>query len=70
MIITIDNRESIAWDQLLKKCYDKGFHSILIEGGTAVFSDAISAGVVNELNLFLAPKLLGEKDAKSFLELP
>ena len=40
----------------------------MIEGGTTLFSSAIEAGIVDQLLLFMAPKLMGEEDAKSVFE--
>lgn len=43
----------------------KGIDSILLEGGGVLNYSAVSAGIVNEVQIFIAPKLLGGKDAKS-----
>ena len=56
------------WDKILTESYKKGFQSIMIEGGTTLFSSAIEAGIVDQLLLFMAPKLMGEEDAKSVFE--
>ena len=61
-------QHQIDWDAILDRCYEHEFHSILIEGGSHVFSSAIEAGIVNQLYLFMAPKLMGEKNAKSVFE--
>lgn len=64
----LETQDQIDWDAILDRCYENGFHSILIEGGAHIFSSAIEAGIVNQLYLFMAPKLMGEKHAKSVFE--
>ena len=54
---------------MFRYCYQEGISSILLEGGTTLFSSAISNQIVNQLLLFYAPKLIGEADAKSLLHL-
>lgn len=44
---------------------EKVIDSILIEGGSAVHSSAVKAGIVNELDIFVAPKIFGGKNAIS-----
>lgn len=61
--------DDIDWTTLFRYCYQEGISSILLEGGTTLFSSAISNQIVNQLLLFYAPKLIGEADAKSLLHL-
>ncbi|MGH7255277.1 MAG: bifunctional diaminohydroxyphosphoribosylaminopyrimidine deaminase/5-amino-6-(5-phosphoribosylamino)uracil reductase RibD [Nitrospirales bacterium] len=51
----------------LKKLVALGATSVLIEGGAEVNASALREGVVNRLVLYVAPRLLGGQDAKSFL---
>ncbi|WP_281418832.1 bifunctional diaminohydroxyphosphoribosylaminopyrimidine deaminase/5-amino-6-(5-phosphoribosylamino)uracil reductase RibD [Vallitalea pronyensis] len=44
---------------------DRGIDSVLIEGGSSVSSSALEAGVVDEVMMFIAPKIIGGKHAKS-----
>lgn len=44
---------------------ERGIDSVLIEGGSLVSSSALEAGVVDEVMLFVAPKIIGGEDAKS-----
>ena len=43
----------------------KGIDSILLEGGGALNYSCIEADVVNEVQVFVAPKMLGGKEAKT-----
>jgi diaminohydroxyphosphoribosylaminopyrimidine deaminase/5-amino-6-(5-phosphoribosylamino)uracil reductase len=42
--------------------------SLLIEGGGTVAANALSAGIVNKLVYFLAPRLMGGSDGKAVFE--
>jgi diaminohydroxyphosphoribosylaminopyrimidine deaminase/5-amino-6-(5-phosphoribosylamino)uracil reductase len=42
--------------------------SVLIEGGGQVHEAALRAGIVNHVCAYIAPKLLGGKDAKTPVE--
>lgn len=42
--------------------------SVLIEGGGRVAGEALRAGIVNKMHLFMAPKLLGGSDGKPVFE--
>jgi diaminohydroxyphosphoribosylaminopyrimidine deaminase/5-amino-6-(5-phosphoribosylamino)uracil reductase len=52
-------RKQVAWLPLLKRLAKQGIASVLIEGGAAVAASALRAGVVDKLELFYAPKLIG-----------
>lgn len=41
----------------------KGIQSLLIEGGGETFAHFLNAGLINELNIFYAPLLIGGRDA-------
>ena len=64
----LEETQKIDWDSILHRSYEMGIQSIMIEGGSSVFSSAINANIVDELLLFMAPKLIGEKGAKSVFE--
>lgn len=54
------------WYLLLKRLYEEGICSLLIEGGSGVYASALEAKIVDELHLFVAPyEILGE-DIPSF----
>ncbi len=52
-----DNR--IAWQPLLKKLAAQGVVSVLIEGGAAVAASALKNNLVDKVEFFYAPKILG-----------
>jgi len=45
---------------LLTQLYDQGITSLLVEGGPTTLGAFFSAGLVDRLHLFLAPKVLGD----------
>lgn len=47
-------------DDLLARLGAKGIVSVLVEGGTEVFSSFLAAGKIDRLLLYLAPKVFGE----------
>jgi diaminohydroxyphosphoribosylaminopyrimidine deaminase/5-amino-6-(5-phosphoribosylamino)uracil reductase len=44
--------------------YEKGIQSILIEGGPSIFTAFLKEQLVDEIHLFIAPKVFGEKGLK------
>lgn len=42
--------------------------SLLVEGGGTVAASALSAGIVNKLVYFVAPRLMGGSDGKAVFE--
>ena len=64
------NPESKKLDHnfLTQKLYEKGIRSILIEAGGVLNAAFIKAGLCDRLYQFSAPKILGDKDAKNFVE--
>ncbi len=53
---------------LLRALAKKGVASLLVEGGSAVHTAFIEAGLVDEVRLFLSPRLIGGAGARSFFE--
>ena len=53
----------ILWRGLLKELGRREIASLLIEGGAEVNASALREGVVDRLLFFLAPKILGGRDA-------
>jgi diaminohydroxyphosphoribosylaminopyrimidine deaminase/5-amino-6-(5-phosphoribosylamino)uracil reductase len=54
-----DRRGVIAWRPLLRRIAARDLASLLIEGGAAVAAGALHAGIVDQVLLFYAPKLIG-----------
>lgn len=53
---------------LLKALARRGISSLLVEGGSAVHTSFLEAGLVDEVHLFLSPRLIGGREARSFFE--
>jgi len=49
----------VAWRPLLKKLAAQGIVSVLIEGGAAVAASALKHRVVDKVQFFFAPKIIG-----------
>ena len=49
----------VAWRPLLRKLAGHGIVSVLIEGGAAVAASALKNGVVDKVEFFYAPKIIG-----------
>lgn len=54
--------------ELMIKLGQMSFLSVLIEGGGTVAGEALRAGIVNKLLLFMAPLIMGGSDGKSMFE--
>ncbi len=69
-IITVEKDDSghVSLREALHKIYDSGIHSILVEGGQQLSSALLRQGLVDRLQLFIAPKILGG-GAKSIINL-
>ena len=57
---------SIDLRAFLRRAGDEGFLRILCEGGAALASSFVNEGLVDELLLFLAPKILGAPSTRTF----
>lgn len=53
---------------VLKALAKRGVGKLFVEGGSAVHSSFLDAGLVDEVRLFLAPRLTGGAKARSFYE--
>ncbi|MFA5140789.1 MAG: bifunctional diaminohydroxyphosphoribosylaminopyrimidine deaminase/5-amino-6-(5-phosphoribosylamino)uracil reductase RibD [Elusimicrobiota bacterium] len=54
--------------RVLRELARRGVASVFVEGGSAVHSSFLDNGLVDELKLFIAPRLLGGTRARSFYE--
>ena len=52
------------WLSFLKKLGDRGMMSLLMEGGGELAGCALKAGIVNEIDFFIAPKILGGRGSR------
>jgi diaminohydroxyphosphoribosylaminopyrimidine deaminase/5-amino-6-(5-phosphoribosylamino)uracil reductase len=58
--IEVDDEGRLAWKPLLDELFQRGIHSVLIEGGSRVAGSALAAAVVGKVAFFVAPLLMGE----------
>ena len=52
------------WDSFLKDLGSKEITSLLLEGGGWLASSALAAGIVDEVQFFMAPKILGGQNSR------
>lgn len=60
--------EKIDLNFLTLKLYEKEIRSVLIEAGADLNGAFIKAKLVDKIYHYIAPKILGDKDAKNFIE--
>ncbi len=60
-VIAVEKNETghVSLNEALRKLYDSGVQSILVEGGQQLSSALLRQGLVDRLQLFIAPKILG-----------
>lgn len=63
--VRIIQMEAIDLDKLMDILGSEKIDSLLIEGGAITHAKALEAGIVNKVYAFIAPKLVGGKDAPS-----
>lgn len=54
--------------ELFKKLKDREIDSVLIEGGGTINYSALETDLVDKIYLYIAPKIIGGKDSKTFVE--
>ena len=68
-IIKSDNEDgSVNLKIVMKKLYKLGIDSVLLEGGGTINASALSAGIVDKVIMFIAPKIIGGKSALAPVE--
>jgi len=55
-----DTKGRISLSAILRRAYENGIASILIEGGSNIAGGFFCAGLVDQLSLFIAPRVLGK----------
>jgi diaminohydroxyphosphoribosylaminopyrimidine deaminase / 5-amino-6-(5-phosphoribosylamino)uracil reductase len=63
-------RGKIPFNLIIRKLQDYGLRRILIEGGGETIAAAFEANVVTDVMFFIAPKILGGRDARTPVEGP
>ena len=62
-----DSRGGVSLRNLMKRLGERNVDSVLLEGGGTLNESALKEGIVNEVNVFMAPKIFGGS-AKSPVE--
>ena len=63
VLIVVKKDGRVCLRALMRELGQRGITSVLIEGGGEVNAAALQAGIVDKLMFFIAPKLIGGKDA-------
>ena len=67
LVLSDDGSGRVELDELFSELGKRDLQRILLEGGPTLAWEAVRAGLVDELVLFLAPILVGGRDAPSVL---
>jgi len=65
IIITPLKDNQVDLNYLMKILGKKNLDSVLIEGGSELNYSAVESGIVDKVNIFIAPKLIGGRNAKT-----
>lgn len=65
VLIIDESNGALNLKTLLHELYKQGIESILVEGGGTVASSFLEAGLVDKIAAFIAPVIIGGKDAKT-----
>lgn len=65
IIITPLRNNQVDLNYLINALGERGIDSILLEGGSELNYSAIEAGIVDKVNIFIAPKFIGGREAKT-----
>lgn len=49
----------LSWAAMLEHLGRSGLHSVMVEGGSGVYSSLLESGLVDRLLIFIAPRILG-----------
>jgi len=60
-----DNDGKVDLKKLMKILGERKIDSVLIEGGAELLGSALLGGIVNKLEVYIAPKIFGGNDAKT-----
>lgn len=65
ILITQAKDKRVDLDDLLQKLGERGIDSLLIEGGSQLNFSVLEQGLVNRVHCYIAPKLIGGREAKT-----
>lgn len=63
-----EDRGRLSVEDLLRRMGEQGIDSLLLEGGGTLTESFLRGGFVDEVCMFVAPKLIGGRDAKTPVE--
>ncbi len=64
VLVLNEKKGNLDLRQLMKKLGKMEFSSLLIEGGAEVYAGALKAGIVDKIVFFVAPIIIGGRDAR------
>lgn len=67
-VIEDNKTEKLSLEFLFTTLYEKGIRSILVEAGGGLNGAILKSGLTDKVYQFIAPKIAGDKNAKSFVE--
>jgi len=67
-VISVNQSGSVDLKRLMKKLAEMEIASVFIEGGGEINASAIGSGIVDKVIFFVAPKIIGGRDAKTSVE--
>jgi diaminohydroxyphosphoribosylaminopyrimidine deaminase/5-amino-6-(5-phosphoribosylamino)uracil reductase len=53
---------------VLAHLYERALHSVLVEGGATVAGRFLDAGLVEKVSFFIAPIIIGGRDARAAID--
>lgn len=65
--VLVLGKKEVDMKKLIQALSAMGMKKILIEGGSELNASALEAGIVDRLYLFIAPKIIGGRDAKGVI---
>lgn len=68
-VIKVDGDDGrVDLGKLMDKLYEMEIDSVLLEGGGTLNASALESGIVDRVVTFVSPKIVGGKEAKTFVE--
>ena len=68
VIVTKEKDGRVDLQELMRLLGDRGIDSILLEGGATLNFSALEEGIVDKIQSYIAPKIIGGKEAKTAVE--
>ncbi|MBE6493237.1 MAG: 2,5-diamino-6-(ribosylamino)-4(3H)-pyrimidinone 5'-phosphate reductase [Methanosphaera stadtmanae] len=66
--IIIAGQDKVNLKEALKKIYEKGIHSILLEGGSTLNFSMFQEKLIDKVSICIGSKILGGKNSKTFVD--